>query len=587
MFHQNIFTNVDYRKNLLDTLKIRNLTTKNNLKESEKSIKIKYQTHELKKLSLNSLKSSINNQNSMSVKSNNVTEISLLRYRPKRLIKLKEQGKIQMPISKIGGLSIDLEKTFSSDDKRYKLKNNNNSSQNLLNNISDTERFMNSNNNTEFKSNYILKFAKNSEEFNKFSSYSELIGDNNGKRIFEETFAKLSKLIENQNKLLFNNIDSYTNNSNNNNNNISVINNFDISPVKTNYLNMNMKNQMRNKTNNDLTNFFTNTYNNNINSTNNSIISGINSTNYISPNQFNIKKLIIFWCDFIINLNKFLALIFNEFNFCKKENEKMKKKSYRDELKLNNKINELDDLKKYLNRFDINMKINSQIQKEKEIQELKKEFKKKENEYILLIYKLEGEIRDLTIVLDKNKFYYDEYQKILKEIDKNKRQRELLKNRFHKELEDTNVKILLEKDHQDELLLQIEKLNNEINEMKREKEKSKTVNIELQAKIKKLEMIIDEKKENILMLNEELEWYIRKLKEEKFNYNNFKNEFRILEKKYFNLEEEMNKEKRRQKKDNNNGEELVSQNSLSPKHNKKEDNYGSPSPTDFTQGNNS
>ena len=146
---------------------------------------------------------------------------------------------------------------------------------------------------------------------------------------------------------------------------------------------------------------------------------------------------------------------------------------------------------------------------------------------------------------------------------------------------------MLEKDHQDELLLQIEKLNNEINEMKREKEKSKTVNIELQAKIKKLEMIIDEKKENILMLNEELEWYIRKLKEEKFNYNNFKNEFRILEKKYFNLEEEMNKEKRRQKKDNNNGEELVSQNSLSPKHNKKEDNYGSPSPTDFTQGNNS
>ena len=579
MFNKNIFTNLDYKKNLLDTLKIRNLTTKNNLKESETTIKNKYESHELKKISLNSLKSNINNPNSMSVKSNNITEINLLRYRPKRLIKLKEQGKIQMPLSKIGGLSIDLEKTFSSDDKRYILKKNKNSNQKLLNNISDTEKFMNSNNNTEFKSTYILKFAKNSEEFNKYISFRELIDDNNNKRIFEETFSNLSKLIENQNKLLFNNIDSYSNN-NNNNNNISIINNFEISPVKNTYLNMNMKNQMRNKSNNDITNFFTNTYNN-ISSMNNSINSGINSTNFSSPNQNNhIKKLIIYWCDFITYLNKVLAEIFNEFNLCKKENEKMKKKSYRDELKLNNKINELDNLKKYLNRFDINKKIYSQIQKEKEIQELKKEFKKKENEYILLIYKLEDEIRDLTIVLDKNKFYFDEYKKIKKEIDKNKRQRELLKNRFHKELEDTNVKILLEKDYQDELLLQIEKLNNEINEMKIEKEISKTVSIELQAKIKKLEMTIDEKRENILMLNEELEWYIRKLNEEKFNYNNFKTEFHILEKKYLNLEEEMNKEQGR-KNDIDNKEEL------SPKHIKKEDNYCSPSPTDFTQGNNS
>lgn len=577
MFHKNIFTNLENKKALLDTLKIRNLTTKNNLKESEKSINFKYQSHELKKISLNSLKSSINNPNSMSLKNNNITEISLLKYRPKRLIKLKEQGKTKIPFAKIGGLSVDLEKTYSSDDKRYKSKNN--SSQNLLNNISHKEKFMNSNNNTEFKSNYILQFAKNSEEFNKFSSYSELIDDNNDKRLFEETFIKLSKLIENQNKLLFNNIDSY---SNNNINNISVVNNFDISPIKSTFLNMNMKNQMRNKSNNDITNFFTNTYNN-ISSTNNSINSGINSSSFNSPNQNNIKKLIIFWSDFIIILNKFLTQILNAFNFCKKENEKMKKKSYRDELKLNNKINELDDLKKYLNRFDINKKINSQIQKEKEIQELKKGFKKKENEYLLLIYKLEDEIRDLTIVLEKNKFYYDEYKKIIKEIDKNKRQRELLKNRFTKELQDTNVKILLEKDYQDELLLQIEKLNNEINEMKKEKEISKTVNIELQAKIKKLEMVVDEKRENILMLNEELEWYIRKLNEEKFNFNNFKNEFHILEKKYFNLEEEKNKEGQKKKDINY----ITKLDSLSPKHFKKIDNIGSPSPTDFTQGNNS
>jgi len=49
----------------------------------------------------------------------------------------------------------------------------------------------------------------------------------------------------------------------------------------------------------------------------------------------------------------------------------------------------------------------------------------------------------------------------------------------------------------------------------------------------------------------------------------------------------MNKEEKRKNNNNNNGEELDPLNSLSPKLNKKEDNYGSPSPTDFTQGNNS
>ena len=86
---------------------------------------------------------------------------------------------------------------------------------------------------------------------------------------------------------------------------------------------------------------------------------------------------------------------------------------------------------------------------------------------MILIYKLEDEIRNLTILLEKNKYYYDEYKNISREIDKNKRQRELLKIKFHKELQDTNVKILIEKDNQEELKVKIEKLNERIEEMKK------------------------------------------------------------------------------------------------------------------------
>ena len=238
------------------------------------------------------------------------------------------------------------------------------------------------------------------------------------------------------------------------------------------------------------------------------------------------------------------------------------------------------------------MKINHQIQKAKEIKELKQEFKKKENEYMLLIYKLEEEIKNLTILLEKNKSYYDQYKNISKEIDKNKRQCEILKIKFNKELQDNNIKILIEKDYQDELKININELKEEINEMKKEKEVSKKEKIELQAKIKKLEMIITEKEENILMLYQELEYYMRKFKEEKFNHLNIKNEFYILEKKLYKIEEEKQKEELRIREEQMKKSEVnecgnIEIDSLSPIHFRNDDNYGSPSPTNFTQNNNS
>ena len=480
----------------------------------------------------------------------------------------------------MGGLSLDFDKTFSSDDKRFKNKSNLN--QNLITSLSENERLMNSNNDTEFKSMYILKFAKNSEEFNKLKNYVDLIDENNDKIIFQETFSKILKLIENLNKLYLNNMDY---NTNNNSNNLSVINNYETSPVKSSFLNTNLKYENRNKANNNnIINFFTYT-SNNLNPYKNMNSTGTTSTNYSSPSyNLNMKKLIMVWSDFLILLNKFLSQIFNECSICKRENKKYKKKVYSDELKLNNKTKELDDIKKYVNRFDVNIKINHQIHKEKEIKEIKKEFKKKENEYMLMIYKLEDEIKDLTLLLEKNKNYYDEYMNISKEIDKNKKQCEILKIKFNKELQDNNVKILIEKDLQDELKIKIEELKEEINEIKKEKEASKKTNIELHAKIKKLEMVITEKEENILMLYEELEHYMRLFNLEKFNHNNLINEFNILEKKIYKIEEENHKEKQMKKNEVNDNKKIEL---LSPKQYKQDDNFGSPSATNFSKNNNS
>ena len=571
---QKIITNSNKDK-LTEVLRVRNFNNTNNFKKCES-----FKTHKLKKISLNSTKNQ-RNQNAYFLKKNNITENNLLEYKPKRLLKLSEKGKIQIPLSSIGGLYLDFDKTSSSDDKRNKVKSSIN--------LNDSQKFINSNNDTEFKSTYFFKFAKNLKDFNKLTNYSELIDDNNDKRIFEDTFNNISKLIESHNKLYFNYIDLNTNN----NNNLSVINNYEMPPAKTN--------QHLTKSNSDLINVIvnSNSSNNIINKYTNFNNSEISSTYSSSPNlnlNLNLKKLVVFWSNFIVLINKLLSQIFNDFSKCKKENTKLKKKAYRDELNLNNKVNELYDLKKYMNRFDVNLKINQQIQKEKEINELKKDFKQKENQYILLIYKLENDIKTLTVLLERNKQYYDQYKNISKEIIKNKKNSEILKIKFNKELKETNTKILSEKEYQNELKMQIEELNEVINKKEEEIENAKNKNIELRAIIKKLETIIIEKKENILMLYQEFEHYMIKYNEEKSNLISLEKEYKLLEQKFNKMVEEKKiEEKRRKEKkakkynkinENNENNENKGIGSLIPTHNKNDENFESPSPINVTQSNN-
>jgi hypothetical protein len=514
-------------KKLLEMIKINNFKKARILKEPYAINKTKSPSYNIPKFPLNS-RININDPNTNN-NQKNFTEIHFLKYRPKRLTTLKEQGYCKLPLTNIGGASVDFEKTFSSREKKKNLYHQ--KSENSFNNMLDNKNLVNYNNDSEFKAKYILKLTKNSQEFNKLESFGELINDNDNRRIFTEIFSKLSKLIDYQTKIYINNNDY------NSNNNISIIKNYNVSPLKVNDSidSSTSRQPIRNNSNLNLQNYLGYTSN----TLNNKSIT--NSTSFTSSNNINLKKLMIFWSEFIPYINKLLTLIFSQYSSSIKENTKLQKVSYNNERKLTNKANELDELKRYLNRFDINMKINQQIQKKKEIKELKQSFNKRENEYILSIYKLENEIKNLVLLLDKNKGYYDEYKNVSKEIEKNKKQCEILKNKLNKELQESNTKFLIEKDNQEELKFKIEELNKEINEMKLEREIWKKNNIEMQAKLKKMEMILGEKEENIVMLNEELEYYLRKYTEEKFHHNNIKNEFHILEKKLYNLEEEPQK----------------------------------------------
>ena len=556
-----MYKSIKIHDNNSPLMQVNNFGNKSSIKDGKFNKKYKIITKNLKNVSLNILKNRSKNPTVLSLGNNYVTEFHLVKYRPKRLTKLKDQGNSQIPITEMGGNSFELEKVNKSVDKNKNF--NNKTGTNLIDDFLNNKTIINNFAENEFKSYYILKFAKISEDFNKLKNFDEIMSDNMNKRIFDEYFEKISKLIETQNKLYFNNIE-YNQNSFNINDNI--VNN-NISPNVSSFnsiipsinFNETTKNKTRNNLVQDMPNLFSNTSNNlnltKYNSLNNTYITTLSSFNSPNFNNFtkNMKSLFSTWAEIMINFTKFIAHILKEISIYKTDNLNLKKKNVSDETHLNKVSRELDELKKYINKFDINHKIYSQMHKENKINDLKKGFLMKENEYKLTIYKLEKEIKALTTLLDNNKIYYTKYLDLSKEIGINRKEKEMLKVKFNKELQENNIQFLVEKDLKEELNLKIEKLNDELKGINEEKNEEKRNNVEMQSLIKKLRNEMVEKKENIMMLNEELEIYIRKYYEEKSKYLTTLKDLKLLEIKV-NKENESKNTIEKEKENENNGQ---------------------------------
>ena len=206
-------------------------------------------------------------------------------------------------------------------------------------------------------------------------------------------------------------------------------------------------------------------------------------------------------------------------------------------------MKELDDLKKYLNKYDINKKIYGEKEKENSIKRIKNIFIQKENEYIVSMYKLQNEISSLMKLLDKNKEYYNKYKDAENQINNSKKKNDILRMDFNQKLNEKNLQVAIEKDKREELMNNLEELNDIIKELKEQKEKQKRQEIEITAQILKLRIINDEKNESLMMMSEELEHYIREYNKEKNNYQKTLSDLRALENKFYRDYSEEEKQK--------------------------------------------
>ena len=450
----------------------------------------------------------LNGNNTLSNEPKKVLSFSLLKYKPKRLVNFK---RINIPLPSLGKVTFDYSRTFVSENSEIKSKKRNfcdfsKNNQNQNQTQTKLEQVIKDDNIIEFKNIYILKYAQYSDSFNKFHLFKDLIKDDK-KREFEDLYNKISKNLDLQLQTFIEDLDYEDD-------------------------------EGQNKK------VFVSTYCNTISQSKSSIE---NNNKYI-----NMKKKITGICsDFDNFVIKFINILFRELKENRNEIIKFQKNNHENELKINLLTKELEDLKGYIRKYNLNKMIYSEKAKENSIRKIKEKYTVKENEYIISMFKFQKEINSLIQLLDKNKNYYNKFKDAEKEIAKNKKNTELLRINFHKELKEKNVQYAIEKDQKEELMLKLNELNNIIDEFKEQKEKQARDEIEMTAQMLQLKNMVDEKSENIMMMSEELEHYMRIYNKEKIKYENTLNALRTLENRIFKEENyEVNGNKKDEKNNN-------------------------------------
>ena len=397
-----------------------------------------------------------------------------------------------------------------------------------------------------FKNEYILKFAKNAEYFNTFEKNSELISENR-KDNFNENFKKIKRMLKNITNLFFNDYKVKINNDED-----SKLEIFDRKSGFYKY-----KTNLKAKSNKslDLPRIFATLPNEDISDL--SIIEKNSVCESKMDENLNIKNkdIISGWHQFCTLMNKFISLIFTELRENKENIRKLNQKFKDYEVRLENSTKEIDKMQSFLSKYEVNSKIFLKIKNEKEIEKVKSIFNKKENEYILSNFRLKNEIKNLTSLLDENQKYYHKCKELENDINKGKQKNEELKYFYNQELQAKNMENIIHTEKEEQLELKIKELEKVIKGLKNDKDEYKKKYIENQIKVKNLSMNMNERNENILMQNEEIEWFVREYGKLNNNYLNIKRDLSNIENSLLNKMKKQEGNNTKDEKNSNNKEE--------------------------------
>ena len=384
---------------------------------------------------------------------------------------------------------IDIEKPLS----QMKLENNIKSSDNIMElykekideNLVNKEFTITNKKVINFKSEQIKLFSKISGDYNNFKKFVNFINDRH-KLTLNFYLSQLSNLIEIQRNVLF------------------------IDNANYSYFESKIKDQtLLDK------NINTNTSNVNIAKPkeNKKIIIDEQKVHNLFNNKTMIKYLKIN-SEYNSYLYKCFDLIFNELKELKEKNMELLKANYENDILLNSRNKELKDIQKLLNSNQAKEFFESYRKKEDIVKNMGLKYNKKESKYLLDLYNLNYEMKELILLLNKNKEYYNKCKELEEKGKQSFRENMYMKAHLTSQLEKNKMNYKNEVGINIDLNEHIVELEEDINKLKNKNEEMVLNEIQLDSKIKRLNDIINEKNENLRMMKEEMDYYYIRYKRE-------------------------------------------------------------------------
>ena len=217
------------------------------------------------------------------------------------------------------------------------------------------------------------------------------------------------------------------------------------------------------------------------------------------------KNMISLFYELNVDVLKIFTLVFSELKQEKEKNLKLEKKCFEQENMLNVKESELNEVNEYILKYDLTSKVKQRKKNDNSVKDVKNRFVRKENSYILTIYRLEEEIKDLTSLLEKNKITSTKLKNAENEVENKVKEIDVMRMDYNKEINDLNIKINFykgEMENLNEKIQNLEKANEELLEKKDEQQK---LLIESNAEKSKLRMIVNEQEQLINELTTKIE----------------------------------------------------------------------------------
>ena len=391
---------------------------------------------------------------------------------------------------------IDIEKPLN----KIKLENNLKSSDNIMNlyrekidgDIINKEFNINNKKVINFKSDQIKFFSKISGEFTIFKKFVNFMSDRN-KITLNHYLSQLSNLIEIQRNVLF------------------------IDNINYNYF----ESQRKEKTILDK----------NMNTSYQNIISQPKEKKKIILDEQKVHNLfdndtmfkyLNINSEYNTLLNKCFDLVFNELKELKEKNMELLKANFENDILLNSRNKELKEIQKYLNSSEAKAFFDFTRNKEDIVKKMGLKYTRKESKYIMDLYNLNYEMKELILLLNRNKEYYNKYKELKEKEKSSIKENFYMKAHLTNELEKNEMKYQNEREINIDLNERIMELEDENNKLKDMNENMKLGQIQCDSKIKRLYDIIKEKNENLRMMKEELDSYYNKYYKETKNHETTK-----------------------------------------------------------------